>query len=119
MVIAAWASTFRAGRTGDSSSVTASAFSGSAVSGSAVVGSVSRVTCSGSSCSVTLAGKGSRAHVLGTTISLLDVGDGHATLRVGADTLSCAPGKAVAAGAVILTCTSVTDGVAEFTVTSR
>jgi hypothetical protein len=119
MVFAACAGTPRAGRTGDSSSVTASAFSRSAVSGSAVVGSVSRVSCSGSSCSVTLAGKGSQAYVLGTRISLLDVGDGSATLRVGEETLSCTPGKHVAAGAIILTCTSVTDGVAEFTVTSR
>lgn len=70
---------------------------------------VSRVSCSGSTCSVTLAGDGSRAHVLGTTITFRGVDGGRATLQVGPQNVSCAGGESVSAGPLRLTCTSVID----------
>jgi hypothetical protein len=77
---------------------------------------VARVNCSGSSCSVTLAGS-SRVTVLGTTLSLSGVEGGRATLDVGGRSVSCAPGQSVSAGPLAMTCTAVTDDSVSFTAT--
>lgn len=78
--------------------------------------SVTRVSCSGSSCTVTLAGS-SRLTVLGTSFSLTGVQGGRATLDVGGQSLSCAQGETVSAGGVSVQCTAVTDDSVSFTVT--
>ncbi len=129
IALAACASSDRSDSAGDrnqatasatsASATSASATSASATSGSAGSSAVSMVSCTGSTCSVTLAGTGSRAHVLGTSIALRGVDDDRATLRVGDRTVTCAPGDSAAAGALRLTCTSVADGVVEFTASSQ
>jgi|tagenome__1003787_1003787.scaffolds.fasta_scaffold20890870_3 hypothetical protein len=93
--------------------------SASAVSSSAGSSTVSMVSCTGSTCSVTLGGAGAGAHVLGTDISLRTVQGRRVTLRVGEATVTCAPGDSVAAGALRLTCSSVADGVVELIASSR
>jgi hypothetical protein len=80
---------------------------------------VSRVSCSGNSCSVTLAGSGSRATLLGTTISFLGVQDGRAGLRVGEQDVSCAPGQRVSSGPLDLECSAVGADRVEFTASVR
>ncbi|MGY1738988.1 hypothetical protein [Geodermatophilus sp. SYSU D00684] len=80
-------------------------------------GSVSLVSCSGDSCSVTLGGSGARAHVLGTTIRIIDVDGDRATLRVGDQDLPCTAGRTTSAGGLRLTCTEVADGRVAITVT--
>jgi hypothetical protein len=67
------------------------------------------VSCSGSSCSVTLSGDGAEAEILGTTLSLGGVADGRATLGVAGAEVSCAEGESVSAGPLQLQCTSITD----------
>ncbi len=79
-------------------------------------GSVSLVSCSGDSCSVTLGGSGSRAHVLGTTFALAAVDGDGATLRVDGREVTCDLGRSVSVGALRLTCTAVTDDTVTFTV---
>ena len=115
VVVAACTGAHRPGSAYGKNRGTASAVSGSAVSGSAASGAVSMVSCSGSTCSVTLAGTGSRAHVLGTTISFGAVDGDQATLRVGGQTVTCTPGEEVTAGSLRLTCTTVADGAVTFT----
>jgi hypothetical protein len=73
-----------------------------------MTGAMSIASCSGSSCSVTLAGTGSRVRVLGTTISLTDVRDGRAALRVDDQDVTCTEGRSASAGSLTLTCTEVT-----------
>src|SRR3954467_8739400 len=67
------------------------------------------VSCSGTSCSVTLSGDGAKADVLNTTLAFGGVDDGRATLRVGDTEVSCAQGESVDAGPLSLECTEVTD----------
>jgi hypothetical protein len=67
------------------------------------------VSCSGTSCSVTLSGDGAKADVLNTTLAFGGVEDGRATLRVGDTEVSCAQGEKVEAGPLALECTEVTD----------
>lgn len=81
--------------------------------------SVSLVSCAGTSCSVTLAGDGSRATVFGTAISFLGVQDGRASLRVGDEGVSCAPGQRVSSGPLDLECKAVGDDSVELTVSVR
>jgi hypothetical protein len=70
------------------------------------------VTCSGSSCTVTLNGDGSEVEILGQTVTLGSVQDGRASISVGGASVSCGEGESVAAGPLALECTSVTgDGV--------
>ncbi len=69
---------------------------------------VSIVMCSGTSCSVTLAGEGSAVRVLDTEMAFVGIRDGRATVRVAGQDVSCVQGQTVTAGAVTLTCTSVT-----------
>ena len=92
--------------------------SSGAVSASAAgaSGSVSLVSCSGNSCSVTLGGSGSRAHVLGTTFGLAAIDGDRATLRVDGRDVTCDLGRSVPVGALRLTCTAATDDTVTFTV---
>jgi hypothetical protein len=79
-------------------------------------GGVSAVSSSGGTCSVTLAGTGSRVHVLGTTVGFAGIRDGVATLRVGGRTVSLTRGRPVVADGVELTCTEVSRDTVRFTV---
>jgi hypothetical protein len=67
------------------------------------------VSCSGTTCSVTLTGDGASADVLNTTLALAGVENGRATLRVGDTEVSCGQGESVSAGPLALECTEVTD----------
>jgi hypothetical protein len=73
------------------------------------------VSCSGSSCSVTLTGDGAEADILGTTLSFGGIQDGRASLSVGGASVSCAEGESVTAGPLQLTCSTVTDDSVELT----
>ena len=77
---------------------------------------MSRVSCSGNSCSVTLGGSGSRVHVLGTTFRLAAIDGDRATLRVDGRDVTCDLGRSVPVGALRLTCTAATDHTVTFTV---
>ena len=102
-----------AGRVGVSSGAVSASAAGASGSRSR---SLSRVSCSGDSCSVTLGGSGSRAHVLGTTFGLAAI-DGHrATLRVDGRDVICDLGRGVSVGPLRLTCTAATDDTVTFTV---
>ena len=67
----------------------------------------SGVDCSGTSCTVTLAGDGAQVEVLGNTISLGTVEGDRATISVGDQEASCQQGEEVAVGPLSLECTTV------------
>jgi hypothetical protein len=90
--------------------------SSGAVSASGAGGSVSLVSCSGDSCSVTLGGSGSRAHVLGTTFGLAVVNGDRATLRVDGRDVTFTRGNSISVGVLRLTCTDAADDTVTFTV---
>ena len=73
------------------------------------------VSCSASSCSVTLTGDGAEAEILGTTLTFGGTQDGRASLSVGGASVSCGQGESVTAGPLQLTCTSVSDDSVELT----
>ncbi|MGY1633068.1 hypothetical protein ACI784_15310 [Geodermatophilus sp. SYSU D01186] len=73
------------------------------------------LSCSTSSCSVTLSSDGSQVDVLGTSLAFGGVQDGRAELRVGNASVSCAQGETVSAGPLTLECTSVQDDSVEVT----
>ena len=73
------------------------------------------VSCSTSSCSVTLTGEGAEADILGTTLTFGGIQDGRASLRVGEASVSCGEGESVTAGPLQLTCSSVTDDSVDLT----
>jgi hypothetical protein len=73
------------------------------------------VSCSGSSCSVTLEGSGTSAKVLGNTVGYAGTSNGQATVSVGGHSVSCAQGQSVSAGPLKLACTTVTDTSVELT----
>ena len=75
------------------------------------------VTCTTSSCTVTLSGDGAEVEVLGTPVSLGSVQDGRAALQVAGASVSCAEGESVAAGPLSVECTSVTEDSVELTAT--
>ena len=75
------------------------------------------VTCSTSSCSVTLNGEGAEVEVFGNTVSLDSVQDGRAGLQVGGASVTCAEGESVAAGPLSVECTSVSEDSVELTAT--
>ncbi len=77
--------------------------------------SANGVSCSTSSCTVTLNGEGAEADILGTTLSFGGTQDGRASLSVGGASVSCGEGESVTAGPLQLTCSSVTDGSVELT----
>ena len=66
------------------------------------------VSCSGTSCSVTLTGDGAKADVLGSTLSLGGIKNGTATLGVAGASVSCTQGQSVTAGPLHLTCSTIT-----------
>src|ERR1700710_2007718 len=67
------------------------------------------VSCSGTTCTMTLSGDGAKADVLGSTVSLGSLEDGTATLGVGSTSVSCTEGQTVNAGPLKLSCSSITD----------
>ncbi len=73
------------------------------------------VTCSTSSCSVTLDGQGAEVEVFGNTVTLGSVQDGRASIEVNGASVSCAEGESVAAGPLAVECTSITDDAVELT----
>jgi hypothetical protein len=73
------------------------------------------VSCSGSSCTVSLTGDGAKADILGNALTFAGVKDGRATLSVGDNSISCAQGEKVSAGPLTLECTKVTDKSVELT----
>ena len=75
------------------------------------------VTCSTSSCSVTLNGEGSEVEVFGNTVTLGAVQDGRASIEVNGASVSCAEGESVAAGPLSVECTSVNADAVELTAT--
>lgn len=73
------------------------------------------VSCSGSTCSVTLSGQGSEADILGTTLTFDGAADGQATLGVAGQSVTCTEGQSVSAGPLRLECSSVTDDSVQLT----
>lgn len=73
------------------------------------------VSCTTSSCSVTLTGDGAAADILGTTLSFGGTQNGRASLSVGGASVSCGEGESVTAGPLQLTCTGITDNSVELT----
>lgn len=73
------------------------------------------VSCSTSSCTVTLTGEGAEVDILGTTLSFGGVQDGRASLSVGGASVSCGEGETVTAGPLQLECSSVTGDSVELT----
>jgi len=73
------------------------------------------ISCSTSSCTVSLSGEGAEAEVLGTTLSLGGIQDGRATLTVGGASVSCGEGESVTAGPLELECSSITEDGVELT----
>ncbi len=77
--------------------------------------SANGVSCSTSSCTVTLSGEGAETEVLGTTLTFGGVQDGRASLSVGGASVTCGEGETVTAGPLELTCSSVTGDSVELT----
>ena len=75
------------------------------------------VSCSPSSCTVTLDGEGAQVDVFGNTVTLGSVQDGRAALEVAGASVSCAEGESVTAGPLSVECTSVTADAVELTAT--
>jgi hypothetical protein len=73
------------------------------------------VDCSGTTCTVTLDGKGAKASILGNDLAFAGVENGRATLSVGDASVSCAEGESVSAGPLSITCTKVSDNALELT----
>ena len=73
------------------------------------------VSCSGTTCTVTLSGDGAKATILGHDLAFGGVQDGRATLRVGDASVSCAQGESVSAGPLSITCSTVTEDSVELT----
>ena len=73
------------------------------------------VSCTPSSCSVTMNGEGAEADILGTKLTFGGVQDGRASLGVAGAEVSCAEGETVSAGPLELECTSVTEDAVELT----
>ena len=67
------------------------------------------VSCSASTCTVTLSGDGAEAEILGTTLTFGGIQDGRAQLSVGGASVSCGEGETVTAGPLRLECSSVTE----------
>jgi hypothetical protein len=73
------------------------------------------VSCSTSSCTVTLSGDGAEAEIFGTTLSFGGIQDGRASLSVGGASVSCGEGEAVTAGPLQVECTNITEDSVELT----
>jgi hypothetical protein len=66
------------------------------------------VSCSRTSCSVTLSGDGAKARVLGHQLAFGGTDSGRASITVGDRTVSCTSGQSIDAGPLTLECTRVT-----------
>ena len=77
--------------------------------------SANGVSCSTSSCTVTLSGDGAKAEILGTTLTFGGVQNGKASLSVGGATVTCGEGERVTAGPLRIECSSVTEDSVELT----
>ena len=77
------------------------------------------MSCSGSTCSVTLSGSGSRVHLPGGTMSLVQLRDGRATLRGGNRDVVCVEGQDVSVAGLDIGCSAVTAHAVRFTATRR
>jgi hypothetical protein len=73
------------------------------------------VSCSPTSCTVTLEGTDAKVEVLGTSLAFAGTQDGRASLRVGSADVSCAEGENVSAGRLNLECSSVGEDRVELT----
>ncbi len=73
------------------------------------------VSCSPTSCTVTLEGTDAQVDILGTTLAFTGTQDGRASLSVGGANVSCAEGENVAAGRLSLECSSITEDRIELT----
>jgi len=73
------------------------------------------LSCSSSSCTVTLSDQGAEVEILGTSLAFGGVQDGRASLRVGNVSVSCAQGETVTAGPLSLECTRVEAGSVDLT----
>ena len=71
--------------------------------------SSNNVSCSTSTCTVTLTGDGAEAEILGTTLTFGGIQDGRAQLSVGGASVSCGEGETVSAGPLSLECSGVSD----------
>jgi len=100
-------------RSGVSSGAVSASAAGASVS---VSGSLSLVSCSGDACSVTLGGRDSRAHVLGTTFGIAAVDGDRVTLRVDGWEVRCDLGRGVPVGRLRVTCTAAAGDTVTFTV---
>lgn len=89
---------------GSASTMTSASSAGDAAASAAV----SVASCSGNTCTVTLAGKDSRVQVLGTSISFGGIRDGRATVRVANRDVTLAQDRTVSVDRVVLRCTGVT-----------
>ena len=67
------------------------------------------VSCSGTSCSVTLTGSGATAKVLGSELAFAGTQGSRASLKVGDRSVTCTAGQSVSAGPLRLECATVTD----------
>jgi hypothetical protein len=75
---------------------------------------VSLVSCTGSSCSVTLGGRGSSVEVFGVPLVFDSIAGGRASVRVGGTPVTCTEGERVTAGRLQLSCTRVTGDTVSF-----
>jgi hypothetical protein len=75
------------------------------------------VSCTTSTCTVTLSGDGAEAELFGTTLTLGGVQDGRATLSAGGASVSCGEGESVSAGPLQVECTSVAEDSVKLTAT--
>jgi hypothetical protein len=80
---------------------------------------VSLVSCTGSSCSVTLGGAGASAQVFGIPLVFEAISGGRASVRVGGTPVTCTEGERVSAGRLQLSCTRVTADTVSFAGTMR
>jgi hypothetical protein len=113
---ASWAGGGSRSWSGGSSSSSSASASSSSSSGSRTV---SLVSCTGSSCSVTLGGRGSSAEVFGVPLVFDSIAGGRASVRVGGTPITCGAGERVSAGRLALDCTRVTEDTVSFSGTMR
>ena len=110
---ASW--TARGSSSSSVSSGSSSVTSTSSATGGGTSRAVSLVSCTDTSCSVTLGGEGSEVGVLDTQIAFVGIRDRQATVRVGGRTVSCTEGQTVTADGLTLRCTSITEDTVSFT----
>ena len=73
------------------------------------------VSCTTSSCTVTLVSSDAQVELLGTTLAFEGTQDGRASLTVGSADVTCVEGENVAAGGLSLECSSVSADSVELT----